>query len=166
MFYVGLSPSRPLLYLSLWACRTSRTCYLNGWMGSNPCGRRLEGCPNMAAFLAGWRRVARQVWLPIRTVPVALTGAAQLRADWISSCYYICMKCTQPSVMILHLNYSWVISNVTSNKIWSKPAQYFNYALSLKTYFKNEVRVLTQLGLQRLAFSNFEKFSLPRVSIN
>ncbi len=31
-----------------------------------------------------------------RTVPVALIGAAQLRADGISSC---CCKCTQPSVM-------------------------------------------------------------------
>ncbi len=60
------------------------------------------------AWLAG-RRVARQVWFCtwwtgrtvclFRTVPVALTGAAQLRADGISSCCYIVKKWTQPSAM-------------------------------------------------------------------
>jgi len=63
-------------------------------------GRRLERWPNTAASLAGWRRVTRQVWFCalygrastsclFRTIPVALTGAAQLRADGISSCSYI-----------------------------------------------------------------------------
>ncbi len=57
---------------------------------------KLEGWPNMAARLAGWRRVTGQVWFrPWRTgrpvclisiVPVALTEAAQLRAAGISSC--------------------------------------------------------------------------------
>ncbi len=61
-------------------------------------GRRLEGWPNTAACLAYWRRVTRQVWFCtwwtgrtaclFHTVPVALTGAAQLRANAISSwCY-------------------------------------------------------------------------------
>jgi hypothetical protein len=61
---------------------------------------RLDGWPNTAARLAGWRRVTRQVWFCVwwtghiaclfRTVPVALTGAARMRADGISSwCYNI-----------------------------------------------------------------------------
>ncbi len=57
-------------------------------------GRRLKGWPNTAAR----RRVTQQVWFCtwwtcrsaclFRTVPVDLTGAAQLRADWVSSCCY------------------------------------------------------------------------------
>jgi len=35
--------------------------------------------------------------LPFRTVPVALTGAARLRADGISSCCYIVNVHNQPS---------------------------------------------------------------------
>ncbi len=56
-------------------------------------GRRLEGWPNTAAL------PARQMWFCtwwtglaaclFHTVPVALTGAAQLRAHGISSCCYI-----------------------------------------------------------------------------
>ncbi len=59
-------------------------------------GRSLEGRPNTAARMLGWRRVTRQVWFCawwtshttcfFRTVPVPLTGAAQLRVDGISSC--------------------------------------------------------------------------------
>jgi hypothetical protein len=45
--------------------------------------------------------------LPCRTAPVALTGAAQLRAYGISSCCYIVNECTQPSVM----------SNVTQGRL-------------------------------------------------
>jgi hypothetical protein len=57
---------------------------------------RLDGWSNMAARLAGWRRVTRQVWFCtgrtaclFLTVPVSLTGAARLRADGVSSCCYI-----------------------------------------------------------------------------
>jgi hypothetical protein len=55
----------------------------------------------------GWRRVSRQVWFCtwwtgrtaclFRTVPVALTGAAQLRADGISSRCYIVNVHNHPS---------------------------------------------------------------------
>ncbi len=65
---------------------------------SNQWGRRLEVLSNTAARLAGCRRVTRQVWLCMwwtgrtaclfRTVPVALTWAAQLQANRISSCCY------------------------------------------------------------------------------
>ncbi len=61
--------------------------------GYHQWGRRLEGLPNTAARLAGWRRVNRQVWFCMwwtgrtacffRTVPAALTGAALLWADGI-----------------------------------------------------------------------------------
>jgi hypothetical protein len=70
--------------------------------------RRLEGRPNTAARLAGCRRVTRQVWFCrwwmgrtaclFRTVPVALTGAARLRADGIFQLLLDC-KFTQPSVI-------------------------------------------------------------------
>jgi hypothetical protein len=40
--------------------------------------------------------------------PVALTGAAQLRAHGISSCCYVLCKCTQPSVMCYcHVRKAW-----------------------------------------------------------
>ncbi len=73
--------------------------------------KAIEGWPNMAARLAGWRRVAQQVWFCMwwtgrtaffRTVPVPLTGAAQLRADDISSCCYI---------VIVHNQLSWATSS-------------------------------------------------------
>ncbi len=61
--------------------------------------QRLEGRPNTAARLAGWKRVIRQVccctWWTGRTTclfctaQVALTKAAQLRADCMSSCCYL-----------------------------------------------------------------------------
>jgi hypothetical protein len=35
--------------------------------------------------------------LPFRTIPVALTGAAQLRADVISSCCYVVNLHNHPS---------------------------------------------------------------------
>ncbi len=64
--------------------------------GEEQWGRRLEGCPNTAACQDGWRRVTRRVWFwpwwtgrtarLFCTIPVALTGAAQLRADGICSC--------------------------------------------------------------------------------
>ncbi len=67
----------------------------------------LEGWPNTATSLAGWRRVIRQVWFCtrwtgrtdclFRTVPVALRGAAQLRADGISSCCYVVNVHNRPS---------------------------------------------------------------------
>ncbi len=71
-------------------------------------GRRLECWPNTAARLADWmRRVTRQVWFfpwwtglsacLFPTVPVALTRAAQLRADGISSCCYIVNVHNHPS---------------------------------------------------------------------
>ncbi len=75
-------------------------------------GRRLECWPNKAARLAGWRKVTRQVWFCtrwtgrtaclFRTVPVALKGAAQLRADGISNC------CIQINV---HNNLPWATSH-------------------------------------------------------
>ncbi len=70
-------------------------------------GRRLEGWPNTAVRLAGWRRVALQVWCCMwwmgrtaclfHAVPVALTGAAQLLTDWNSSCCYIVNVHNHPS---------------------------------------------------------------------
>ncbi len=65
---------------------------------------RLEGWPNTAACLPGWRSVTRQVWFFIpdgRAVPVALTGAAKLRADGISSCC---------SLVNVHIHPSWATS--------------------------------------------------------
>jgi hypothetical protein len=66
-----------------------------------------EGWAKRAARLAGWRRVTRQVWFCMRwtdrtaclfrTVPVALTGAARLRADGISICCYIVNVHNHPS---------------------------------------------------------------------
>ncbi len=103
-------------------CRVSQTSIYNPDRGRNcinffsftvvwrhyQWGRRLEGWPTTAARLAGWRRVTRQVWFStwwtgrtaclFHTVPVALTGAAQLRADGIFSCCYI-VQCTQTTVM-------------------------------------------------------------------
>jgi|694.fasta_scaffold129625_3 hypothetical protein len=71
-------------------------CSLNCFLGCNQWGRKLEGWLNTAARLADWRRVYQQVRFCTRwtgrtaclflTVPVSPTGAAQLRADGISSC--------------------------------------------------------------------------------
>jgi hypothetical protein len=68
----------------------------------------LEGWPNTATRLAGWRRVTWQMrfcmWCMgptaclFRTVPVALTGAAQLRAGGIFSCCYIVNVHNRPSL--------------------------------------------------------------------
>ncbi len=69
------------------------------WCSYTQWGRRLEGWSNTAARLAGWGRATRQVWFCtwstgrisclFRTVPAALTGAAQLRTARISSCCYV-----------------------------------------------------------------------------
>jgi hypothetical protein len=77
------------------------------WWGTYQWGRMLEGWSNTAGRLAGWKRVTRQVWFCtwwtgcttclFRTLPVALTGAAQLRADGISSCCYIINVHNHPS---------------------------------------------------------------------
>ncbi len=77
------------------------------WWGTYQWGRMLEGWSSTAARLAGWRRVTRQVWFCtwwtgcttclFRTLPVALTGAAQLRADGIYSCCYIINVHKHPS---------------------------------------------------------------------
>jgi hypothetical protein len=74
---------------------------------SNQWGRRLEGWPNTAARLAGWRTVTRQVWFCtwwtgrtaclFRNVPVSLPGAAQLLAEETSSCCYIINVQNNPS---------------------------------------------------------------------
>ncbi len=68
---------------------------------------RVDGWPNTSAHLASWRRVTQRVWCCtwwtgrttclFRTVTVALTGAAQLRADGISSCW--CCHIVNASVM-------------------------------------------------------------------
>ncbi len=71
-------------------------------------GRKLEGWPNTAAGLTGWRRVTRQGCDFVcdgRAVPPAFlyrTGCPnrscpQLRADRISSCYYIINVHNHPS---------------------------------------------------------------------
>jgi hypothetical protein len=73
-------------------------------------GRRLEGWSNTAARLAGWKRVTRPgviLWFCMRrmdrtaflfrTVLVAVTGAAQLRADGIFSCCFIVNVHSHPS---------------------------------------------------------------------
>jgi hypothetical protein len=69
--------------------------------------RRLEGRSNTAARQAGWRRVTRQVWFCtwwtgrtaclFRIVPIALTGAVQLRTEGTSSCCYIVNAHKHPS---------------------------------------------------------------------
>ncbi len=80
-----------------------------GGNGGDQWGRRIEGWPNTANRLAGRRKVSRQVWFCMRwtgrtaclfrTVPVSLTGAAQLWADGISSCCYMINIHNHPSVM-------------------------------------------------------------------
>ncbi len=88
---------RPIQCLASSKILTAHT--LTPWRvwGQNQWGRRLEGWPNTAAHLAGWRRVTWQVgfctWTTghtlclSRTVQVALTGADQLQGyDGISSC--------------------------------------------------------------------------------
>ncbi len=72
-----------------------------------PMRPQARGLAQHGSPLAGWRRGIRQVWFytwwtgrtacPFRTVPVALTGAAQLRADRISSCCYIVNIYNHPS---------------------------------------------------------------------
>ncbi len=56
-------------------------------MGPKAWGLAQHGGPS------GWRRITRQVWFCAwwkgRTAPIALIGAAQLRAVGISSCCYI-----------------------------------------------------------------------------
>jgi hypothetical protein len=92
------------------------TYYVNnserGGGGSDQWGRKLEGWFNTAARLAGWRRVTRQVWSCLwwagrtvclfRTVLVALTWAAQLRADGIYSCCYVVNVHNHPSWAMSH----------------------------------------------------------------
>jgi hypothetical protein len=60
--------------------------------------RRLESWPSAAVrFCTLWTDHTACLF---HTVPVALTGAAQLRAEGISSCWYIVnVNTTQPSVM-------------------------------------------------------------------
>ncbi len=94
--------------------RTYRTCcictkglldFSETLLDSGVCtqwGWRLEGWPNTAAHLAGLRRVTRQVWFCtwwtgrtaslFCTVPVALTGAVQLRADGIPIVMYTTIR--------------------------------------------------------------------------
>ncbi len=70
----------------------------------------------MAAHLAGWRRVTRQVWVCtwwtgrtaclFRTVPVTLTGAANPRADGISSCCYL-VNVHNPPSWATHVMKAW-----------------------------------------------------------
>ncbi len=105
----------------MWGCQALLTGELIGngcvpklpYMLHPPCippmrPKDIEGWPNTAAHLAGWRRVVWQVWFCTwwtgrtaclyRTIPVALTGAAQLRVDGISSCcYYIVNVHNHPS---------------------------------------------------------------------
>ncbi len=81
--------------------------YIFFCVSSTQWGRRLESWPNTTARLASWRRVTRQVrfckwWTGrtaclFRTVPVALTKAAQLRDDEISSCYFLVNVHNHPS---------------------------------------------------------------------
>jgi hypothetical protein len=99
--YTSTSYFRPWVYPSD-DCKLT-TCWKmnNGIAGTfyNQWGWRLDGWTNTAACLAGRRRVTRQLWFCTRrtgrpacffhTKPVALTGAAQLRADGISSCCYM-----------------------------------------------------------------------------
>ncbi len=85
---------------------------LNQW------GRRLDGWSNTAARPANWRRVTRQVWFCtwwtgridclFCTAPVALTWAAQLRVDGISSYCYI---------VNIHNHLSWATSR-KEGMIW------------------------------------------------
>ncbi len=70
------------------------------------------GWSNTEARLAGSRILTRRMWFCtwltgrtvclFRTVPVALTGAAKLRADGISSCFYIANVHNHPSWAMSH----------------------------------------------------------------
>jgi hypothetical protein len=81
--------------------------WLTVQIGYDQWGRKLEGWSNTATRLAGRRRVTQQVsfctwWTGrtaclFRTVPIAMTGAAQLRADAFSSCCYIINVHNHPS---------------------------------------------------------------------
>jgi hypothetical protein len=74
---------------------------------SRPMRPKARGLDQHGGRQAGWRRMTRQVWFCtwwtgrtaffFRTVPVALTGAAQQRADGISSCFYIIKVHKHPS---------------------------------------------------------------------
>ncbi len=104
----------------VWGCQA---CTLTGELIGNGCVPKLpymlyspcippmspkaRGLAKHGGHLAGWRRVTRQVWFwtwwtghtacIYHTIP-ALTGAAQLRADGISSgCYYIVNVHNHPS---------------------------------------------------------------------
>ncbi len=101
-------------------------------------GRGLEGWPNTAARLAGWRIVA-------------LTGAAQLRADGISSwCFIINLQSHPP----------WATSR-KEGKVWYScfppyhPVQdvlYLNYWDSLYTPSKTSCRVWIDATLDSFVF--------------
>ncbi len=100
--------------------------YIFFCVSSTQWGRKLDGWPNTAARLAGWRKVTRLVWICtwwtghtarlFLTVPVALTEAAQLRADWIPSC------CFRVNV---HNHPSWATSS-KKGMVWysSSPMPY------------------------------------------
>ncbi len=92
--------------------------------GHTQWGRRLEGWPNPAA------RLTRQVWCCtrdgmghtaclFRTVPVALTGATQLRADGISSCCYIVNVHNHPSWATSCKNVMARCSSIPMSALWS-----------------------------------------------
>jgi len=95
---------RTLLLQNLWSCDIQR-------------GRRLDGWPNTAAGKAGWRRVTHGMCVvkdgPYRLpflyrILVALTGAAQLRAEGISSCCYIVNVPNHPSwATVCHAWKAW-----------------------------------------------------------
>jgi hypothetical protein len=105
--------------------------------------KALEGWPNMAARLAGWRRVTWQVcfctrWKDhtaclFRTVPVALTGAAQLRADGISSCCYTVNVPNHPSWGTSHKEGTVWYSSRPMPSLWF--SQFFDDLLLTKYRF-------------------------------
>jgi hypothetical protein len=108
------------------------------YVSCNQWGRKLEGWSSTAACPAGWRRVSRQVWFCtwwmgrtaflFLTVPVALTGAAHLRAGGISSCCYIVNVHNHPSWatsckegMVWYSSRPWLLSVCnTLQRYWTE----------------------------------------------
>ncbi len=100
-------------------------CGLHQW------GWRLECWPNTAALLAGWRKETRQVWCCTwysgRTnclfhTLLPFKGAAQLRADGISSCFYMVNVNNHPSWATSRKEgMAWYSSRPMMPSLWSRP---------------------------------------------
>ncbi len=135
-------------------------------------GRMLEGWSNKAARLAGWGRVTRQVWFCtwctgltaclFRTVPVALTGAAQLRACGISS------SCC---IVKVHNHPTWAMSRKEGMAwYWVLCVWQYNvhiYKSALRTHLSQAMRTVRKMEQQKLMlFNGYANLNSQRRYIN